>query len=68
MGTEPSTAADYETFRNLLVDLRYLARFDAFSCEERLRALDDAVERAIGESPQQARDFVRDVMDGRVKP
>jgi hypothetical protein len=48
--------------------LRYLARFDDLSCNERLRALDDAIERAITGSPEPARDFVRDVMDGRVKP
>jgi hypothetical protein len=68
MDTEPSTAGDYEAIRNLLVDLRYLARFDDLSCSERLRALDDAIERAITGSPEPARDFVRDVMDGRVKP
>jgi hypothetical protein len=68
MDTEPSTAGGDEGFRNLLVDLRYLARFDDLSCTERLRALDDAIERAITGSPEPARDFIRDVMDGRVKP
>ncbi len=68
MDTEQSTAGDYEAIQHLLVDLRYLARFDDLSCTERLRALDDAIERAITGSPEQARDFVRDVMDGRVKP
>jgi len=67
MGTEQSTAGDYEVLQQLLVDLRYLARFDDLSCTERLRALDDAIERAITGPLEPARDFVRDVMDGRVK-
>ena len=61
-------AGDYEAIRNLLIDLRYLVRFDALSCSERLRALDDAIERGIAGPPVQARTFVQDVMDGRVKP
>jgi hypothetical protein len=68
MNTRPSTGSANEAFQSLLVDLRYLARFDDLSCTERLRALDDAIERAITESPEPARDFIRDVMDGRVKP
>jgi hypothetical protein len=68
MNTEQNTASDDEAFRRLLVDLRYLARFDDMSCNERLRALDEAIERAITGPPEQASNFVRDVMDGRVKP
>jgi len=68
MDIEQSTAGDYEAFQHLLVDLRYLARFDDLTCTERLRALDDAIERAITGPPESARDFVRDVMEGRVKP
>jgi hypothetical protein len=68
MDTQQGTAGEHAAFRQLLVDLRYLARFDVLSCTERLRALDDAIEQAITGPPEQASDFIRGVMDGTVKP
>ena len=53
---------DYESTLQLLSELRDLCHSERLSEEDRLHAIDHAIELALGGSPEQARDFVRDAM------
>jgi hypothetical protein len=59
---------DYESTLRLLADLRSLIREERLSVEQRLLAIDHALGFATGGPPEQARDYVRDVMVGRLEP
>ena len=59
---------DYESTLQLLADLRDLLRFEELSVDDRLSAVDHAITTAVGGLPEQARDFVRDLLQGRISP
>ncbi len=57
---------DYESTLRLLADMQSLIRSDHLTVETRLHAIDRAITEAIGGLPERARDFVRDVILGRL--
>ncbi len=61
-------AEDFESVLQLLADFKHLIRDERLSSHDKLSAIDQAIDEAIGGMPEVARDFVRDVMLGRLEP
>jgi hypothetical protein len=63
------TLDDHESLLRLCVELRDVIRADELlSPDERLMVIERAMQTAIGGSPEEARDLVRDVLLGRLCP
>jgi hypothetical protein len=69
MGVEHQMdAEDFESVLQLLGDFKHLIRDARLGPDDKLSAIDQAIDEAIGDMPEAARDFVRDVMLGRLEP
>ena len=59
---------DFESLLQLCADLRGLIRSDQLDATSKLVAIDQALTTAVGGTIEDARDFVRDVVLGRLEP
>lgn len=61
-------ADDHEALWRLLADLQGVTTAESLTLEGRLATIHEAITRAVGGQPEHARDFVRDVLIGRLEP
>jgi hypothetical protein len=59
---------DYESLMRLCADIRGFTGHDALPAEDRLAAIHQALTEATGGNIEKARDFLRDVTLGLLKP
>lgn len=64
----PMALEDFESLLCLCEDIRGLLHSDHIDSEGKLSAIDQALTTAVGGSIEDARDFVRDVVLGRLEP
>lgn len=64
----PMALEDLESLLQLCSDLKGLIRSDLLEPEDKLSAIDQALTIAVGGTMEAARDFVRDVVLGRLEP